>query len=102
MCPTTPCKFLTLSVSHWDCLGRFDKAIPDLLEEPQPISNAERLDLLANGAHGRILHFSFRVRKSHVSTDRQYDFHEVRLTFDALRGLALAGQSRPVLAAQHD
>ena len=68
MCPSAPCKFLALSAGHWDCLGRFDKAVPDLFEELQPIGNTERVDLFANGAHGRILHFSFRVRKPHVST----------------------------------
>lgn len=69
MCPTTPCKFPALSVSHWDRLGRFDEAVPDLFEELQTIGNAERLDLLANSAHGPILRFSFRGRKPHVSTD---------------------------------
>ena len=69
MRPSTPCKFLALSVSHWDCLGRLDKAVPDRFEELQPVGNAERLDLFANDAHGRILHFQFRVRKPHVSTD---------------------------------
>ena len=69
MCPTTPCKFPALSVSHWDRLGRFDEAVPDLFEELQTIGNAERLDLLANRAHGPILRFSFRRRKPHVSTD---------------------------------
>jgi hypothetical protein len=69
MCPTTTCEFLALSVGDWNCLRRFDEAVPDLFEQPQPIGDAERLDLLANGAHGRILHLSFRGRKPHVSTD---------------------------------
>lgn len=66
MCPPTPCKFLALSVSHWDRLGRFDKAVPDLFQEVQPISHAQRLDLLANGTHGPILHFS-SASASHTS-----------------------------------
>ena len=33
---------------------------------------------------------------------RQYDFHKVRLTPSALRGLALEGQSRPVLEAHYE
>ena len=32
---------------------------------------------------------------------RQYDFREVRLTSGAQRGLALGGQSRPVLSAHY-
>jgi hypothetical protein len=69
MCPTTPCKFLALSISHGDRVGRLDEAVPNLFEELQPIGNAKRLDLLANGAHGPILHVSVDCRKPHVSTD---------------------------------
>jgi hypothetical protein len=92
MCPTTPCKFLALRISHGDRVGRLDEAVPDLFEELQPIGNAKRLDLLANGAHGPILHVSVDCRKPHVSTDRHDDFRAVRLTSAAQRGLA---SSRP-------
>ena len=37
-----------------------------------------------------------------LTKPRQYDFHEVRLTSGAQRGLASRGQSRRVLSAHHE
>jgi hypothetical protein len=61
-------KFSALGLGHRNRVGCLDEAVPDLFEEPQPIGNAQRLDLLAGDAHGRILRFSFRDSRPHVST----------------------------------
>ena len=63
MCTAPPREFLALGIGHGDRLRRLDEAVPDLFEELQPIGDAERLDLLANGAHGRILRLLFCGRK---------------------------------------
>lgn len=66
-------KFPALGVSHRNRLGCLDEAVPDFFEEPQPIGNAQRLDLLADGAHGRILRFSFCDGKPQLSTHNAPD-----------------------------
>lgn len=63
-----PFKFPSLSISHGNRLGCLGEAVPNLFEEPQPVGNAQRLDLLADGAHGRILRLSFCDSKPHVRT----------------------------------
>ena len=63
-----PVKFPALGVGHRYRVGCLDEAVPEFFEEPQPIGNAQRLDLLADGAHGGILRFSFCNGKVHVST----------------------------------
>ena len=72
MCTAPPREFLALGISHGNRLRRLDEAVPDFFEELQPIGDAERLDLLANGAHGRILRFLLCGRKPHVSTDNAH------------------------------
>jgi len=56
---TAPREFFPLCVSYWDGLRRLREAVPYFLEQAQPIGDAERSDLRAHGAHGRILRLSF-------------------------------------------
>ena len=66
---TSPREFSPLCIGDWDCLWRLREAIPDFLEQAQPVRDSERSDLRAHGAHARILHFSFRSCKLRLSTD---------------------------------
>jgi hypothetical protein len=63
-----PREFFPLCVGYWDCLWRLREAIPDFLEQAQPVRDSERSDIRAYGAHDRILHFSFRSCKLRLST----------------------------------
>ena len=69
MRPAAPCKLFALCIGYWNCLWRLRKAVPDLFEQAEAVSNAERANLCAHGAHGGILRFSFWSRKPHLSTD---------------------------------
>ena len=72
MVATPSRQLLALSFCHRNRLGRVNQAVPDLLEELEPIGDAEALNVLAHRAHGRILRFSFRDRNQHLSVENAH------------------------------
>src|SRR2546426_7007888 len=65
---TTPRQFPTLRVSDGDSLRSGHEAVPDLLDQLQPILDTEREGVLQYRAHASIVRWQPSGRKSHLST----------------------------------
>src|SRR5713101_3878523 len=65
---STPRKLLSLRVSHRDGLRRCGEAVPYLLEQLEPVRDAERQSLFEYAVHGT-LHSSFSSREVSTHND---------------------------------
>jgi len=55
MRPTPPYELPALSISHRDDLRRGSEAVPDLLDQLQPIGGTERENFPSYATHARIV-----------------------------------------------
>ena len=93
---TTPRQFPTLRVSDGDSLRSGHEAVPDLLDQLQPILDTEREGVLQYRAHASIVRWQPSGRKNHLSTH-----NDLALSGRPPRGwLRAKRSSRPALVME--